>query len=412
MNFIIGRVTTVVLGEYFDDGKIPNPDYSNPSDTGKITFEILYSGLNVAQAKSVSKDAYPMFSFIKQYPLIGEIVYIVTGPSDKLNDSYNAQKFFYYPPFGLWNSTNHNAFPNMEQYGAFVKKSSTDPGPYQGTTDAASIKLPLGVYFSENKKVKSLKAFEGDSLIEGRFGQTIRFGSSNSLRKDNDTWSIGSQLTVGSNTGVDIRTLADQEDISDSQGKPITIIVNGQGTPSVKNADIFSSTIEDISRDDSSIYLTSGQVLRTLSVSDIVGAKKYDFPYKGNQALICSDRVMLYSKNENILLLSRKDVGISANSNINLNSTKTISVESPRIELGGSSAIEPAMLGNDFTSKLIELLETFIIASNYIQNSSESDPATTAINIHIGGLKMLDASQKMLDYLKTEKHLSKITYLK
>ena len=412
MNFIVGRVTTVVLGEFFDDGKIPNPDYSNPSDVGKITFEILYSGLNTAQANTVSKPAYPIFSFIKQYPLKGEIVYIVTGPSHKLNDSYNAQKFYYYPPFSLWNSANHNAFPNMEQYGAYVKKSSTKPGAYQGTTDASSINLPLGVYFKENQKVKNIKAFEGDSLIEGRFGQSIRFGSSNSLRKDNDTWSIGSQLTVGSNTAKDIQRLSDQEDISDSQGKPITIIVNGQGQPSIKNSDIFSDTIEDISRDDSSIYLTSGQVLRTLNVSDIIGSKKYDFPYKGNQVLISSDRVMLYSKKENILLFSRKDVGISANSNINLNSNKMVSIESPRIELGGQSAIEPALLGNTFTTQLIMLLNSLIVAATYLQDSSETSRAITAQKTRIAGQEIKSASQVLLNFLKTDNHLSKITYLK
>ncbi len=82
--FIIGRVTSIVLGEYLDDNKTKNPDWTNDGDLGKIDFEILYTGLNMVKANKVSKSAWPIFSFIRQYPLINEIVYIVSGPSDGL----------------------------------------------------------------------------------------------------------------------------------------------------------------------------------------------------------------------------------------------------------------------------------------------------------------------------------------
>jgi len=389
--FIIGRVTSIVLGEFFDDGKTKNPEYNSPADVGKVDFEMLYTGLNLRRANKVSKSAFPIFSFIKQYPVIGEIVYIVSGPSDGLNDNYKNQKLFYYPPFSLWNAVNHNAFPNMDQYSEFLKYYSQQPG-YQGSTDAAQAKLPLGVYFQENPKVKSLKPFEGDSLIEGRFGQSIRFGSSNPNRGDNDTWSIGVSQ-------------------SDYQGKPITIIVNGQGKPSVKNSDLFSPTVEDISRDDSSIYLTSGQPIRTLNISDI-RSKKYEFPYKGNQALICSDRVMLFSKKENVILFSKKEVGISANTIVSVYSGENTVINSPKIQLGDEFAREQAMLGTTFTIQLKRLLENLISAAGYLQDASTSDPGTTAVKARIAGKEMQHASQVMLNYLNEELHLSKTTYIK
>ena len=42
--FIIGRVTDIVLGEFFDDGITKNPSRTSPADLGKIDFEILYTG--------------------------------------------------------------------------------------------------------------------------------------------------------------------------------------------------------------------------------------------------------------------------------------------------------------------------------------------------------------------------------
>jgi hypothetical protein len=389
--FIIGRVTSIVLGEFFDDGKTKNPEYNSPADVGKVDFEMLYTGLNLRRANKVSKSAFPIFSFIKQYPIIGEVVYIVSGPSDGLNDNYKNQKLFYYPPFSLWNAVNHNAFPNMDQYSEFLKYYSQQPG-YQGSTDTAQAKLPLGVYFQENPKVKSLKPFEGDSLIEGRFGQSIRFGSSNPYRGDNDTWSTGVLQ-------------------NDYQGKPITIITNGQGKPSVKNSDLFSPTVEDVSRDDSSIYLTSGQPLRTLNVSDIK-SKKYEFPYRGNQALVCSDRVMLYSKNENVLIFSKKEIGISANMPISIYSGENVVINSPKIQLGDEFAREQAMLGTTFTIQLKRLLDSLICISGNLQQASTSDIASSMLNVFIAGKELQNASQVMLNYLNEDLHLSKTTYIK
>lgn len=387
-HFIIGRVTSIVLGEYLDDNKTKNTDWTNDGDLGKIDFEILYTGLNMVKANKVSKSAWPIFSFVRQYPLINEIVYIVSGPSDELNDNYKNQKLFYFPPFGVWNAVNHNAFPNMDQYSEFLKYQYQQPG-YQGSADVSQTRLPLGVAFQENDKVRSLTPFEGDTLIEGRFGQSIRFGSSNIIRASKNTWSTN----------------------RDSNGKPITVIINGQGRPSAQNADKFVTTVEDISRDDSSIYLTSGQVLNTLSVSEIKSAK-YEFPYKGNQAVVCSDRVMLYSKKENVLLYSKQEIGISAIKPVNIYSSENVIVNSPKICFGDEFATESAMLGDTFTIQLVRMLENLKNAGNRLQGASTTNPGAAAQSIRIAGKEIENATNVMINYLNEKLHLSKIVNIK
>lgn len=84
--FLIGRVKSIVLGPENFDGS-PNPDYKLPKDIGKITYEILYTNINISKAESMAQPAYPIFSAIKQFPLVSEIVYIVPGPDSDLNDS-------------------------------------------------------------------------------------------------------------------------------------------------------------------------------------------------------------------------------------------------------------------------------------------------------------------------------------
>lgn len=232
-NFIIGRIKNIVLGPYLDDSKTPNPDFNDYSDIGKIRFEMLYSTMASPSDAAVSKPAYPMYSFVKQYPLLNEIVLIVSGPSMRLNEDFAQQDLYYFPPFNIWRLPHHNAFPNLSSYSKFVKKKSGN-SEYPNKTTSSAQDFPLGYTFTEKSNVKPLKVFEGDSVIEGRFGQSIRFGSTVSRYRSDNGWS----------------------DYGDN-GNPITIITNGFG-PS-KNPDMFSTTVEDINLDQTALYLTNGQ---------------------------------------------------------------------------------------------------------------------------------------------------------
>lgn len=230
--YMIGRVKNIVLGEWKNkDLNIKDKNYFNAGDVGKIFFEILYSGNDVSKGNTVM-PAWPIFSFIKQFPVLGEIVMVVSGPSKNLNDDVSNQSLFYFPPYFAWNSINHNSLPNLEEVSNFNSQTSQIPG-YQRSSAVTPPNFPLGKTFPEMSDKRPLQAFEGDLIIESRFGQSIRFGST-SVKSQNN-WS---------NQG--------------NVGDPITIIRNGQGIPTFK-LDPFSSTVEDINSDLSSIYLTGGQ---------------------------------------------------------------------------------------------------------------------------------------------------------
>jgi len=239
---IIGRVKNIVLGPFKSgDPNIKDEDFNTYDDIGKISFEFLYSPNNVSMG-SVSKEAYPIFSVIKQLPVIGEIVFITRGPFHGLNDNFNSQRLFYFPPFQVWNSVNHNAFPNMEEWANFTSQYKKKPS-YPGQSQTDNVELPKGYSFAE-KDIKSLTPFEGDTLIESRFGQSIRFGSTTPSMRQFNHWS-----TAGNN------------------GDPIMIIRNGQGQVS-NTVDKFATTVEDINSDSTSIYLTAGQKIVLNSISE------------------------------------------------------------------------------------------------------------------------------------------------
>lgn len=233
--FLIGRVTNIVLGPFKGGSRERDPDYVSQADIGKIQYQLLYSPLGKRKTKQISdsgnKPAYPLSGFLKHYPLVGEIVLIMTGPSPGLNDDYNSQRLYYFPPYALWNDSNHNAFPDLEEYADFVNKTASQPG-YGGSSITGS-NMPLGYTFDE-KYIRNMQPFEGDVILQSRFGQSIRFSSTIPSRKNENTWS-----DFGKN------------------GDPITIITNQQANRPGRYK--FDLTVEDINLDGSSIYMTSTQ---------------------------------------------------------------------------------------------------------------------------------------------------------
>lgn len=231
----VGRVKSIVLGEFLYDN-VKDPNYTGPRDVGKISYDLLYQTKNFPTDKGSSTPAYPIFSGFKQFPLISEIVLIVLGPDANMNDNIMEQGLYYFPPYALWNSQNHNAFPNMRDYEAYlqdlVSTQNVDNTALSGNNPG---ELPLGYMFKELLDIRSLKPFEGDTIIESRFGSSIRFGSTNITKRLN-TWSSSGELR-----------------------KPITIIRNGQGAQPTK--DYFQPTVEDINKDGSTIWLMDGQTV-------------------------------------------------------------------------------------------------------------------------------------------------------
>jgi hypothetical protein len=98
-------------------------------------------------------------------------------------------------------------------------------------------KATLGDYFQEKSNLKPLLPFEGDFIVEGRWGQSIRFGSTSKEQKLFNKWSV-----TGSN------------------GDPITIITNKRTTSSL-SPEPWVPSAEDINKDGSAIWLTSGQIV-------------------------------------------------------------------------------------------------------------------------------------------------------
>jgi hypothetical protein len=363
--FLIGRVESIVLGEFLGNTNLPDPNYRTPADIGSIRFQLLYSPLGKRRTKAVSdsgnKPAYPFFSFNRQYPLLGETVLIMTGPSPGLNDDYNSQRLYYFPPYFLWNDSNHNAFPDLDELSAYRNQFANKPG-YSGTAATGS-GFPLGYSFKE-KYVRNLKPYEGDSILQARFGQSIRFGSTN--------------------------------------GDPITIINNEQGTRTELGK--FDSFKEDMNRDGSSIYMTSNQKVDLKHITDRFYPKKQifsntnkyqpQFPFLGKHLILSSDRIVLHSKTDSIFLFGEKAVAISSLNTVNLDAKEKITMRSPKIELGFEAveAGDPLILGKKFITQFSRLLDSLNESAKLMKDIASNGTPVANPNIVTSFQKIRDAA--------------------
>lgn len=250
---ILARVNKIILGP-MEGVNQPDKDFEANgqwASVGAILFTVMYGSELVSS--TTSTVAYPYNSNIRQYPLKGEIVELVYGPSTGLNESRLEKTLYYKNPVNIWNSVHHNAFPNFLDLADYSNNLSI---PYQTTTNGIvstevtdTKTFPLGKTFVERSDIRNLQAFEGDLLYEGRWGQSIRFGSTVLNSPTKNPWS-----STGSN------------------GDPILIIRNGQAVS--KGTDNWITATEDINSDAASIYLCSGQ---SIIIQDLLNFKLDSF---------------------------------------------------------------------------------------------------------------------------------------
>lgn len=204
----------------------------------------------------------------------------------------------------------------------------------------------FGDYFVPQTGIHKLKLYEGDTLLESRFGQSIRFSAYNN---DEKTFS------------------------------PTTIIRNGE---SARNRQIDENLPieENINEDGSVIIMSSGDYqLNFIPPTDTLPDSFPTIPSKlvGDNLLINSGRVILSAKNEEMMFYSKKGFAFASDGDISfdVNSVEFFTKEnftfsakdrilsldsgdSGKINLGSNeNDLEPIVKGNTLVELLAELIE-------------------------------------------------------
>jgi hypothetical protein len=310
------------LGEWNSLGAIEFEPVSNPSgQSNKLSI------------------AYPLYPNAKNYPLVNEIVFLISLPSTGIGSTWNAARSYYISVVSLWNHPHHNAYPenpNVAPPSQTKDYTQTQAGSVRRVTDQ-NTEIFLGQTFKERSNIHPLLPFEGDVIQEGRWGNSIRFGSTVRRAGERNNWS---------SFGLD--------------GDPLIILRNGQ--PLSSGEEGWIPITEDINKDLSSIYNTSTQKIPLEASSTSYMSYKSNSPtnpkeYKDNpQIILNSGRLIFNTTQDHILLSSKKSINLNAILSVNIDTPDTI-IQSNNIYLGSKDATEPVLLGDTTVSLLKTLVQ-------------------------------------------------------
>jgi len=238
--------------------------------------------------------ASPLNMNVRYIPVLGEMVYLVKAATDESSGTRNSEKYYYVSPVAVHRNINHNAIPpflEMEGTGAGIGYATISAGATNASSPSTDIDLGRG--FVEMDSLPQLQGFLGDIIFEGRFGQSIRFGYT------------PTGVTIGDNR---ISAVKQQPSWSSPiPESPITIIRNG-----INNSVGYNKlVVEDINKDASSIWLTDQQTINlTLSNKTALGITPVS-TYKSPQVILNSERVIINSKKDSVIISGKKSVNIS-----------------------------------------------------------------------------------------------------
>tara|TARA_R110000803_G_scaffold40135_2_gene86516 strand:+ start:1996 stop:3186 length:1191 start_codon:yes stop_codon:yes gene_type:complete len=341
-----GIVLDILLNE-------THPEYENYNKSQGLNGVFYTPYKNGAGDNETNNSfAYCDASFLKRIPVPGEIVVIERRPSvytltkntpnDKTNINRSKEGLLTYWT-GIvagWNHPNVNVMPNEDNTG-YIYGEDFDP---------EKIIAPLG-------------AFPGDTIIEGRFGQSIRLNGTK----------------AESNTIV----------VEDNNGKPTILISNGQAEPE----DSINPVKEDINKDPSSIYLTSDHQIEIEPAND--KREAYIEPpvtpeeYKGSQVIVNGGRLFFNAKDEGAFISAKESIGLNSNI-VAVDGEEYVAFDADKIYLGEAAKRledEPVLLGKRTVDLLEEIIDELDTIYTNLATLPPAPPAGIAKLVVLGNMQ-------------------------
>jgi hypothetical protein len=320
-----GRVVYVILTA--DDPKCKDASMING-----VFYRVPGKGANEDNTDGLS-FAYQGNTTMRVIPMVGEIVQIENKPA-----AGGVTSKYWTGIVLIWNHPHHNASPDTKQ-------------PEWRDNILGGVK--------EQATINPLQANPGDTVLEGRLGQSIRFGGNK-----------------GKLPGI----------IDDSNdGKPVVIVSNGQIVTDNGN-DLIQ---EDIDKDFNSIYLVSDHKLPITPINkkrDSYTTKPLSSnQYKGNQVVVNGGRLYFNAKEESAFISAKNSIGLNANT-LNFDATDYFCVDAKIIYLGkkartsGEGQREPVILGKQIENWLTILLSSLDAVASAMTSASALGIPVTQLN--------------------------------
>lgn len=319
----------------WDVAEVLDYDYTYqyiPSGSANSTTNKLFA-LKVRSCSTFYNDktylAKPANINLKQIPLVGEFVLVYKTFNEQSTTNIWRETWYYVASIDVQSAINENMLPGLSDGLNEVDISNVKPG---------------NTFVRQT--ISPLQAYEGDYLLEGRNGNSIRFGSTISTSYPTNYYTKSPNwFTPGNSAG----------------GDPIIILSNGR-----KNLSNKEFVVEDIETDASSLYLTSTQTVDKFKFSREVSG--YPFSYNGSHLIGVADRVILRAKTDLAI--------IDAEEGIVLNTPG-------KVRIGASDATQPIPYGDRLKDILEDIVQ--VLSQGTIGPGGPGTPVAAAKITEIAG---------------------------
>jgi len=260
----------------------------------------LYGAITYAYQNAIVNEqiAFPFDKNNFTFPIKGETVIII-----KIED-----EAFYLP-------YSNPPYPNYREKAAMSAISdgtaNEEVGSNTSAMDMKNNKFTGGTYtknastqgnenrggYNVSEKIKFLQPKNGDTIISGRVGNTIRFSEFH-LTEDGKTPSP-------------------------------SIFIRNKQNPELDSKPIGTLIEEDINKDGTSIYITSGKVkvpFKETITKQKIGFKEYPTSdkLKGDQLFVNSDRIVLSAKASEFIMFGKGNTGVITDGRFTIDADKEI----------------------------------------------------------------------------------------
>ena len=331
LQFVPGVVVEVVHSE-------ESQRYGGPNTINTIIAKphIIEKSFKRKSTLSEKERYYPLFRMHSDIPSKGDPVLLCT--IGKIN--------YYLGPLNSFsNSPTWNDDPSYVPEVQFEEPKKTNKSTLSGLRGETQNFNKEILYPRMTKKRKkdldygsAIRETIGDTLFEGRHGNSIRIGSrsnnpyvfiSNKRHPNNSVESIadGGLITITSNGSL-------TQHLGNSQGVKFRLVSDTVETNTYPIGDIYSD-------------LNNG-----------VDIEQEIYGYNRNQMLLQSDRITLNSKLDDIFVSSIKDIYIGSGRHLSINAQKSINVLSDNVNIGNpnKATMENMVLGNQLQDVLVEIV--------------------------------------------------------
>jgi len=314
--------------EFYELEPLEVMDIYRPNAENGIFIPGVVKGRNVISEQGDKPDEmslyYPLNPNILQYPVVGDIL---------VGMAYKSKRYYISTLQENLSNVNPKFREQFNQSGVNKLESISSKQQSIGVlnSDKKLSEHKSGEYFKDTK-AERLAGSEGDTIIQGRFGQAIHLGSSQ---------------------------------------------INGQEeSPNVKVVAGLSVDEESLALDKSSLYMTTNELVQysepTKTLATQVGL---NLEYSEPQIIFDSDRILLNAKTNDIGIFAQGDIFIKGNK-VNIENNQAVSIVTNEMVTDYSNGIK-----KDLSKKISDIDgDTKLLPANLLPYAEQMKPHIENIN--------------------------------